>query len=123
MNIDPNGFPETNSGFHSQATPLQQAVSSGSLNSVKLLVEAGARVDATDKLHHGKPLGWSRHMQTDDSFDEAGKRNFDMIETFLQFGVKNLGLFFKVLKTYSFVILHYHSRTLLCAYARQLNIR
>jgi peptide-methionine (S)-S-oxide reductase len=84
MDIDPNGFPEAKSGFHSHATPLHQAVSSGSLNAVKLLVEAGARLDVRDKIYNGTPLGWAAHMQSDDSHDEAGRRNFAMIETFLR---------------------------------------
>ena len=44
LGVDPNGYPESNSGFHSHATPLHQAVSAGSLESVKLLV--GSRCKA-----------------------------------------------------------------------------
>jgi len=84
MGIDPNGFPEADSGFHSHATPLHQAVSSGSLDCVKLLVEAGARLDVQDKIYGGTPLGWAVHMQTDDAFDEVGKMNFAVIERFLR---------------------------------------
>jgi len=84
MNIDPNGFPETGSGFHSHATPLHQAVSSGSLDCVKLLVEAGAKLNVPDRIYNGTPLGWAIHMQSDDACDEAMKRNFSVIETFLR---------------------------------------
>jgi hypothetical protein len=84
MGIDPNGFPDAKSSFHSHATPLHQAVSSGSLNAVKLLVEAGARLDVRDKIYNGTPLGWAAHLQSDDSYDEAERRNFAMIETFLR---------------------------------------
>ena len=84
MGADPNGYPENNSGFHSHATPLHQAVQSGSLDVVKLLVEVGARIDATDKVYTGTPLDWARYMQTDDSYDEPAKRNFALIAEYLQ---------------------------------------
>lgn len=84
MDADPNGFPDVNSGFHSHATPLHQAVSSGSLNCVELLVEAGARLNTPDKIYSGTPLEWAAHMQSDDSRDEAIKRNFALIERFLR---------------------------------------
>ncbi len=84
MDADPNGYPESSSGFHSHATPLHQAVQSGSLDAVKLLVEAGARLDATDKIYNGTPLGWARYMQTDDYYDEPAKRNFALIAEYLQ---------------------------------------
>ena len=84
MGADPNGYPESNSGFHSHATPLHQAVQSGSLDAVKLLVEAGAGLDAADNIYNGTPLGWARHMQTDDYYDEPAKRNFALIAEYLQ---------------------------------------
>jgi hypothetical protein len=84
MGTDPNGYPQSNSGFHSHATPLHQAVQSGSLDTVKLLVEAGARLDATDKIYSGTPLDWARYMQTDDSYDQPAKRNFALITEYLQ---------------------------------------
>ncbi|MCR8561393.1 ankyrin repeat domain-containing protein [Mucilaginibacter sp. BJC16-A38] len=83
MGADPNGYSEHNSGFHSHATPLHQAVYSGSLDAVKILLEAGAKPDAPDKIYNGTPLGWARHMQTDDSYDEAGKNKFAVIESYL----------------------------------------
>jgi peptide-methionine (S)-S-oxide reductase len=84
MGVNPNGFPKGNSGFHSHATPLHQAVSSGSLACVRLLVEAGASLSATDKVYNGTPLGWADHMQSDASTDELKKRNYGLIKTFLQ---------------------------------------
>ncbi|WP_426671858.1 ankyrin repeat domain-containing protein [Mucilaginibacter sp. McL0603] len=84
MGADPNGYPENNSGFHSHATPLHQAVQSGSLDAVKLLVEAGARLDATDRIYQGTALDWARHMQADDYYDEPAKRNFALIAEYLQ---------------------------------------
>jgi peptide-methionine (S)-S-oxide reductase len=43
------------------ATPVHHAVSSGSLDAVKVLVEAGAALDRRDTVHGGTPLGWAEH--------------------------------------------------------------
>ncbi|MDB5088472.1 MAG: ankyrin repeat protein [Mucilaginibacter sp.] len=83
MGANPNGYPENNSGFHSHATPLHQAVSSGSLAAVKLLVEAGAKLDVPDKIYDGSPLEWAKHMQADDYHDQAARMNFAEIEAYL----------------------------------------
>lgn len=45
----------------SHATPVHHAVWSGSLEAVKLLVEAGAALDTRDTVHGGTPLGWAEH--------------------------------------------------------------
>jgi peptide-methionine (S)-S-oxide reductase len=50
-------------GFHPHATALHQAVSSGSLEAVRLLVEAGADREARDRVHGGTPLGWAEHLR------------------------------------------------------------
>jgi hypothetical protein len=84
IGADPNGYPESNSGFHSHATPLHQAVQSGSLDAVILLVGAGASLDAMDKIYSGTPLDWARYMQTDDSYDEPTKRNFALLAEYLR---------------------------------------
>ncbi len=83
MGIDPNGYPTSDSGFHSHATPLHQAVSSGSLDAVKLLVEAGANLDAVDLMYDGTPLGWAKHMQADENFDEETKKKYALIAEYL----------------------------------------
>jgi peptide-methionine (S)-S-oxide reductase len=49
--------------LHSHATALHHAVYSGSLDAVKVLVEAGARVDTKDAIHEGTPLGWAEYGQ------------------------------------------------------------
>jgi peptide-methionine (S)-S-oxide reductase len=41
------------------ATALHHAVWSGSLDAVRVLVDAGARLDTKDTLHHGTPLDWA----------------------------------------------------------------
>ncbi|HQR05879.1 MAG TPA: ankyrin repeat domain-containing protein [Gemmatales bacterium] len=58
---DPNRLnPE---GFHSHATPLHQAVWADHLETVKLLVEQGARLDMRDTLYDSTPLNWANHGQ------------------------------------------------------------
>jgi hypothetical protein len=81
---DPNGYPQKSSGFHSHATPLHQAVASTSLNAVKLLVEAGARLDAADKIYDGTPLDWALHLQADDDYEQPARRNFGLIAEYLR---------------------------------------
>jgi len=84
IGIDPNGYPEADSGFHSHGTPLHQAVASGSLDTVKLLVEAGAKLNAPDKIYDGTPLGWADYLQRNNDSDEATKTNFARIEAYLR---------------------------------------
>ena len=48
-------------GIHPHATALHHAVDSGSLDAVKVLVEAGARLDTKDKIYHGTPLDWAEY--------------------------------------------------------------
>jgi peptide-methionine (S)-S-oxide reductase len=45
---------------------------------VRLLVEAGADVNATDSVYHGTPAGWARHMR-----EEGGKGEFEEMEAYL----------------------------------------
>jgi hypothetical protein len=47
--------------LYSHATALHHAVYSGSLDAVKVLVEAGSALDATDTIYAGTPLGWAEH--------------------------------------------------------------
>lgn len=81
---DVNGSATGNNfgGFHGHASPLHQAVCSGSLNAVKLLVEAGASVTAVDKAYNGTPLGWAIHMQTEEG-DSNAKAQYKAIENYL----------------------------------------
>ena len=55
--VDPNLFNPP--GFHQHATPLHQAVWSGSDEVARLLVERGARLDVKDKIFEGTPLDWA----------------------------------------------------------------
>lgn len=48
-------------GHHAHATPLHQAIANGHLDTAKLLVERGARVDVKDKIFKSTPLGWAEY--------------------------------------------------------------
>jgi len=82
IGVDPNDYPENGTGFHTHATPLHQAVCSRSLDTVKLLIEAGARPDLTDKAYGGTPLGWAKYMPTEDT-DEQHQKEYAVIEAYL----------------------------------------
>jgi hypothetical protein len=83
VGVDPNGYPAPGSGFHQHGTALHQAVSSGSLEVVKLLVNAGAQTEALDKLYSGTPLGWAIYMQIETT-DKKAKIAFKRIEAYLK---------------------------------------
>lgn len=50
-------------GFHPHATALHHAVDSGSLDAVRVLVEAGAELGTRDRVHQGTPLDWAEHLR------------------------------------------------------------
>jgi ankyrin repeat protein len=84
IGADPNSSPENGEGFHSHATPLHQAVSSGSIAAVKLLVEAGAKLDARDKIYDGTPFDWAEYMQREEGVDETARKSYFVIEAYLR---------------------------------------
>jgi peptide-methionine (S)-S-oxide reductase len=47
--------------LYSHGTPLHHAVWSGSLDTVKVLVEAGANLETKDSIYDGTPLGWAAY--------------------------------------------------------------
>lgn len=61
LGVDLNAF---TSEFYTHATALHHAVWSGSLEAVKVLVEAGANLTTKDKVHHATPLGWAEYAGT-----------------------------------------------------------
>lgn len=82
---DPNAYPDPAEGFHSHATALHQAVWSSKLEAVKVLVEAGARMDLKDKIYEGTPLGWAMYSLTSDEFeDPTAKDRYTEIAEYLQ---------------------------------------
>ncbi len=56
--VDPNA---PSADLHSHGTPLHHAVASGSLDAVRVLVEAGADRRTRDTAWGGTPLGWAEH--------------------------------------------------------------
>jgi hypothetical protein len=56
---DPNRYnPKRN---HAHATPLHQAIWNHQMETVRLLVERGARLDIEDTIWHATPLGWAEY--------------------------------------------------------------
>ncbi len=49
-------------GFHDHSTPLHQAALAGHLETVRLLVERGARTDLVDRLWDATPLEWAEYV-------------------------------------------------------------
>ncbi len=80
--VNVNAYLDASGGFHYHATALHQAVYSGSLDSVKLLVEAGADLNAKDRIYDGTTLGWAQYMQTEEK-DELMIKKYVAIETYL----------------------------------------
>ena len=58
LGIDVN---QPSDALYSHGTPLHHAVCSGSLDAVKVLVEAGADVNRPDTAWNGTPLGWAEY--------------------------------------------------------------
>jgi len=71
------------SSFYSHATPLHHAVWSGSLEAVKVLVEAGAKLTTRDKAEDATPLGWAEYADTLPEERTRGKQ-FKEIATYLR---------------------------------------
>lgn len=69
--------------LYSHGTPLHHAVSSGSLEAVKVLVEAGADRTAIDTAWGGTPLGWARHYLNEGKARDPVKE-YATIADFLQ---------------------------------------
>ena len=60
--------------LYSHGTPLHHAVSSGSLEAVKVLVEAGADVHAVDTAWSGTPVGWAEYYVKEGEGDHPEKQ-------------------------------------------------
>ncbi len=57
----------------SHGTPLHHAVCSGSMETVRSLVEAGARLDAKDTAWNGTPLDWAEYQMREAKVMNAAK--------------------------------------------------
>ena len=56
---DPNRY--NPDGAHAHSTPLHQAALAGHEDTVRLMVERGARIDIPDTIYDATPLGWAMH--------------------------------------------------------------
>jgi len=80
LGVDLDAF---TSGFYSHATPLHHAVWSGSLDAVKVLVEAGARLTTRDTAEDATPLGWAEYATSLPAAGREGKQ-FGEIAVYLR---------------------------------------
>jgi hypothetical protein len=71
LGVDLDAF---TSGFYSHATPLHHAVWSGSLDAVKVLVEAGAALATRDTAEDATPLGWADYAASGPAASTQGKQ-------------------------------------------------
>jgi hypothetical protein len=69
LGVDLNAY---STDIYEHATALHHAVWSGSLDAVKVLVEAGAERGTRDKAHQSTPLGWAEYGAK--GSDERAKR-------------------------------------------------
>jgi ankyrin repeat protein len=80
VGIDPTTVSERN---QSHGTALHHAAWSGSLEAVKVLVEAGADFARSDTIYHGTPLGWALHAESQQK-DGAGAERYAAIARYLR---------------------------------------
>ncbi|MGH7712122.1 MAG: ankyrin repeat domain-containing protein [Gemmatimonadaceae bacterium] len=64
--------------LYSHASPLHHAVCSGSLDAVKVLVQAGAKLTAKDSVHRATPLGWAEYYEGEQKDADARRRYGDI---------------------------------------------
>ena len=65
------------------ATPLHNAVCSGSFEAVRMLVESGAKVDAKDTAYQATPLTWAEDYLRQKKCDDPAKQ-YAAIVTYLR---------------------------------------
>jgi peptide-methionine (S)-S-oxide reductase len=69
--------------LYSHASPLHHAVCSGSLDAVKVLVQAGAKLTAKDSVHRATPLGWAEYYEGEQK-DADARRRYSEIAAYLR---------------------------------------
>ncbi|HVR98067.1 MAG TPA: ankyrin repeat domain-containing protein [Thermoanaerobaculia bacterium] len=67
----------------SHGSALHHAVWSGSLDAVKVLVEAGADLNLRDTLYNGTPLGWAQHGEQQEK-EEPRAQQYRAIGAYLR---------------------------------------
>ena len=76
--------PTTTSGrYQSHATALHHAVWSGSIEAVRLLIDAGADLGRRDSMYGVTPLGWAEYGESQTA-DETRKQQFRELASLLQ---------------------------------------
>src|SRR5260370_37940082 len=80
LGVDVNAF---NRGVQYHATPLHNAVCSGSFEAVRMLVESGAKVDAKDTAYQATPLTWAEDYLRQEKGDDPAKQ-YAAIVTYLR---------------------------------------
>lgn len=60
--------------LYSHASPLHHAVSAGSLETVQVLIDAGADLHAKDTAYQGTPVGWANHGLAGQKTEEGRER-------------------------------------------------
>jgi Ankyrin repeats (3 copies) len=75
--------------LYSHGTPLHHAVCSGSQDAVRVLVNAGAKLNTRDKAWKGTPLGWAEHYISEHERDERGKQYVEIADYLRDKGAKD----------------------------------
>ena len=70
LGVDLNAY---STDIYTHATALHHAVCSGSLEAVKILVEAGPELGTKDRAWDGTPLEWAEHYIHEAKGDDTGK--------------------------------------------------
>ena len=77
LGVDPTTVSTQN---YSHATALHHAVCSGSIDAVKVLVEAGADLTKRDTVYGGTPLGWAGHYEEEQKGKARGEQFKEIAE-------------------------------------------
>jgi len=80
LGVDPTTVSAQN---YSHATALHHAVCSGSIDAVKVLVEAGADLARRDTVYNGTPLGWAGYYEEEQKGKSRAKQ-FTEIAAYLR---------------------------------------
>jgi hypothetical protein len=78
--VDPNVYPPKDSGFHTHATALHQAVGSGDPEAVRMLLTAGADPTQKDLIYDGTPLGWAEYGLRETTEPQRRENLMQMVE-------------------------------------------